>query len=197
MATEIVYIIDKSGSMGNLIADVVGGFNTFLIEQQKPTDEAFLTTILFDTNFRVFQDKVNIKEAGILTAQDYVPSGSTALLDAVGRAITIVKNREEKCEKVLFLIMTDGEENSSHEYSLSEIKAMVESCRAEGWEFVFTGANIDSFAEAGKMGMTLSGNYTADPDGVTSVYTSAGIITRQYRGGGQSAIDSSQLTKLS
>lgn len=181
MTTEIVMILDKSGSMMGLTNDVIGGFNSFLKEQQELKDEARLTTILFDTEYKVLHDRLNIHDVKPITTKNYVASGSTALLDALGKAITDTKARTSKEDKVLFIIHTDGEENSSIEYNAKTIKDLVSKREKKGWKFVYMGANVDSFAEASKMGISISVDYSATKIGTQSVYSGASYVSTQLR----------------
>jgi len=182
MATEIVFILDKSGSMSGLEKDVIGGFNSFVNEQKALKGKAFLTTIVFDTGYRIVMDRIDLKDAPELTSKDYFAQGGTALLDAIGKTINHVSRTKRPKDKVLVVINTDGEENSSGEFrEKSKIKEMVEDCRKNKWEFVFIGANIDSFSEGHSIGINYSGNYTANAVGQASVYTAVSNMTRQFR----------------
>lgn len=179
--TEIVFVLDKSGSMSNLASDTIGGFNS-LIEQQKQEDgEALVSTVLFNNCSRVIHDRVPIEEVEKLTSRDYVPSGSTALLDAVGDAISHIGNvhkyarSEDVPEKTLFVITTDGMENASRRYTLDEVKRKIERQREMyGWEFIFLGANIDAAQTASSMGISdeQAVNYVPDKAGTKVLYES-------------------------
>lgn len=158
--TEIVFILDKSGSMSGLEKDTIGGYNSFLEKQKKAEGEALVSTVLFSDRNTVLHDRVPISSMELLTDKDYMAGGSTALLDAIGSAIHHIKNvhkymrEEDRPAKTVFVITTDGEENSSSEYSYSKIKEMIEVQQKEsGWEFLFLGANIDAIGEAGKLGI--------------------------------------------
>jgi len=157
---ELVIIIDKSGSMGGLEQDVIGGYNTLIKEQCKHDGEVVVSTILFNDKAVYLNERVNVKEVKDMVDKDYFPSGCTALLDAVGNAITKTKsaqmllNEDERPEKIIFSIMTDGYENSSHEYRYCQIKNMIENQKKDGWEFMFQAANIDSFAEGNRLGIS-------------------------------------------
>lgn len=182
MATEIVFILDKSGSMSGLEKDVIGGFNSFVNEQKALKGKAYLTTILFDTSYKILMDRVKLADVPALTKEDYYTSGGTALLDAIGKTINHVKRTKSPKSKVLVVINTDGEENSSVEFiEKNKIKEMVEDCRKNKWEFIFIGANIDSFSEGHSLGITYTGNYTANSIGTASVYTTVSNMTKQYR----------------
>ncbi len=181
--TEIVFILDKSGSMSGLEEDTIGGYNGMLKRQQKLEGDLIVTTVLFDDNYEIIHDRTNIKEIKPLTEQEYFVGGTTALLDAVGRAIvkTINANKNIKLEfqadKVMFVIITDGMENASLEYSYDKIKNMIEKQKTEhNWEFIFLGANIDSISTASKFGIDedRSANYNADSEGTELNY---GVIS--------------------
>jgi len=164
---ELVVILDESGSMENVTNDTIGGFNVFLETHQKMPGEARLTLVKFDTKYEIVHNGVDVRSAKPLDKTTYSPGGCTALLDAVGRAIDEVGKRfdaaseEEKPGKVIFLIITDGEENSSVEYKLNQIKEKTTKRQdVDKWEFIFMGANQDAWAEAGKMGYANAVNYS-------------------------------------
>ena len=171
-STELVFILDKSGSMSSLEKDTIGGFNSMLEKQKKAADGwCGVTTGLFDDRCTILHDRIDIAEVKPMTDADYCADGMTALLDAVGTAIDRLKGVQkstagEDCAgKVLFVIITDGMENSSREYSLPKVRSMIEEQRSRGWEFVFLGANIDAVETAGNLG--ISRDFAADyvPDG--------------------------------
>ena len=188
--TEIVFILDRSGSMSSLEADTIGGFNSTLEKQKKLEGEAVISTILFDNNFEVLHNRVPLVEVQKMTKEDYFVRGSTALLDAIGRSIikigNIQKNTPEdyQAEKVLFVIITDGMENASREYNYETIKSMVEKQKEKyAWEFIFLGANIDAVGTAGRIGIggNRASNYHADRRGVRYNYQSASSAITQLR----------------
>ncbi len=158
--TELVFILDRSGSMSGLEADTIGGFNSLLNKQKKEDGEAYISTLLFDDTIEVLHDRVDIKKVEPITDKDYYVRGCTALLDALGGAICHIGNvhkyarEEDRPEKTLFIITTDGQENSSRNYTYDKVKKMVE-CQKEkyDWEFLFLGANIDAVAEAKRFGI--------------------------------------------
>ena len=158
--TEIVFILDRSGSMSGLEADTIGGYNSLIEKQKKEEGEAFVSTVLFDDRCEVLHDRMRLDQISPLTDRDYYVRGCTALLDAVGGAIHHIGNvhkyarEEDRPEKTIFIITTDGMENSSRHYSYDRVKHMVERQKEKyGWEFLFLGANIDAAAEAGRFGI--------------------------------------------
>jgi len=172
--TELVFILDKSGSMGGLEADTIGGFNAMLAKQQAVEGECHITTVLFDNNYELLHDRIDIKAVSAITEKEYQVGGSTALLDAIGRTIHKIGNAQKhtadeyRAEKVMFVIITDGEENSSREYSAEKVKAQIERQKEKyGWEFIFLGANIDAVQTAGRFGITADRaiDYIADSEG--------------------------------
>ncbi len=177
--TELVFILDRSGSMSGLEADTIGGFNS-MIERQKETEgEALVSTVLFDDESRVVHDRVDIRRIEPMTRKDYYVGGCTALLDAVGGAIrhigTVHKyaRPEDVPEHTIFVITTDGMENASHRYSPEEVKRMIERQKEKyGWEFMFLGANIDAVTAAARIGIDRSRavNYRSDSEGTRLNY---------------------------
>lgn len=177
--TELVFILDRSGSMSGLERETIGGFNS-LIEKQKKTDgEALVSTVLFDNECEVLHDRVDVKSVAPLTDKDYYVRGCTALLDAVGGAISHIGNihkyaREEDIpEHTLFVITTDGMENASSRYSADTVKKMIERQKTKyGWEFLFLGANIDAVETARSFGIAedRAANYLSDSEGTRLNY---------------------------
>ena len=158
--TEIVFILDKSGSMSGLEKDTIGGYNSFLERQRKIDGEAFVSTLLFSDRSEVIHDRVPIEKVNPMTEEQYFVDGCTALLDAIGGAVHHIGNvhkyarDEDRPEKTVFVITTDGQENSSHEYTYQKIKKMIEHQQEKyGWEFLFLGANMDAISEASKLGI--------------------------------------------
>lgn len=173
--TELVFILDKSGSMEGLEKDTIGGYNSMLAKQQAVEGECHITTVLFDNNYELLHDRIDIKAVSQITEKEYCVGGTTALLDAIGRTIHKIGNEQKhtsddyRAEKVMFVIITDGEENSSREYSSEKIKAQIERQKTEhGWEFIFLGANIDAVETAARFGISANRaqNYHADSEGV-------------------------------
>ena len=158
--TELVFILDKSGSMAGLEKDTIGGFNSMLQKQKGVEGECRITTVLFDNRYELLHDRIDIRAVGSMTEKEYQVGGSTALLDAMGRTIQKLVNVQKstaeayRAENVMFVIITDGEENSSREFSAERVKAMIErEKKGYGWEFVFLGANIDAVETAGRFGI--------------------------------------------
>ncbi len=177
--TELVFILDKSGSMFGLESDTIGGFNSLIEKQKKEPGEAIVSTILFNHKVEVIHDRINLNEVSTLTENEYVTDGCTALLDAIGSAITkivsIRKNtpEEEHPEKTMFIITTDGMENSSSEYSYSKIKKMIKLQQEKyNWEFIFLAANIDSAEVADSIGIARENavSYCCDAAGIDLNY---------------------------
>ncbi len=177
--TELVFILDRSGSMSGLEADTIGGFNSLIAKQQKEEGEAIVSTVLFDDVTDVIHDRVSIKEVKKLTEDDYYVRGCTALLDAVGGAIRHIGNvhkyarEEDRPEKTLFVITTDGLENASRHYSFKDVKKMIRRQKEKyNWEFLFLGANIDAIEVAGNMGIRAdrAANFHCDEAGTALNY---------------------------
>ena len=176
--TELVFIIDRSGSMTGLESDTIGGFNSMINKQKKIEGDALVTTVLFNHEYKMIHDRVDLKEIKLMEEKDYVPGGSTALIDALGDAIKHIKEvhkyiREEDVPgQTIFTIITDGYENASHKYSSEEVKKMIKEQREKDWEFIFLGANIDAVETAKSYGMKedLAFNYNADSKGTRKAY---------------------------
>lgn len=199
--TEIVCIIDKSGSMAHLRDDTIGGFNSFLEDQKKAPGTANLTLILFDTGWRLVHKAMNVHLVPALDESTYTPGGGTALLDAVGRGIEEVgKTVWQLGADVVFVIITDGYENSSTDYKRDQVKKLVSDAEAGGWKFIFLGANQDAFAEAGAMGVaqTLAANYAASAAGTQAAYgfTSATISAVRHAKQSNTALTDEELVKM-
>lgn len=177
--TEIVFILDRSGSMSGLESDTIGGFNSMIAKQQKEEGEAIVSTVLFDDETDVIHDRVAIGEVKKLTEEDYYVRGCTALLDAVGGAIHHIGNvhkyarEEDRPAKTLFVITTDGLENASRHYSFTDVKKLIKRQQEKyNWEFLFLGANIDAIEVAGNMGISRdrAANYNCDEVGTALNY---------------------------
>ena len=188
--TEIIFVIDKSGSMSHLVGDTIGGFNGFIKGQQAIDGKATLTTVLFDSNWRILHDGVDIHEVKPMTTTDYVAGGMTAMLDAIGNIINKVQDRHdelgaEKPEEVLFVITTDGEENSSHQFTKAKIEKMIKhQTNGHGWKFMFLGANMDAVKEARDIGISsnFATNYTYTAQGTSDVFATMDCVAKSVRG---------------
>lgn len=189
--TEIVTIIDSSGSMNSLKSKTIEGFNEFLNDQKQLEDKANLSLILFSSPNRekIVFDSVNIKEVNELTNENYSPNGTTALYDAIGKSIKALKKRiknlddNEKPNKIIFVILTDGEENSSTLYTKNDIFKMITKMENKGWTFIYLGSNQDAFQEGSKIGIksNRSMTYKASEDGINFAYTSISDYVKTYR----------------
>ena len=177
--TEIVFILDRSGSMAGLEGDTIGGFNAMIEKQKKEPGEALISTVLFDHESQVIHDRMDLQKIQPMTGKEYYVRGCTALLDAVGGAIHHIGNvhkyarEEDRPEKTLFVITTDGMENSSRKYSYKKIKEMIKRQKEKyGWEFLFLGANIDAAKEAARFGIDAdcAADYHADSNGTAVIY---------------------------
>ena len=188
--TEIVFILDRSGSMAGLEKDTIGGFNTMIEKQKREQGEAYVSTILFDNETQVIHDRVDIRKIRPITGEDYYVRGCTALLDAVGKSIHHIGNvhkyarEEDRPEKTVFVITTDGMENASREYTYERVRQMIEYEKEKhGWEFLFLGANIDAAKEAARFGITedRAANYHADHQGTAVIYEAMNEAVRSVR----------------
>ena len=188
--TEIVFILDRSGSMSGLEDDTIGGFNSMIRKQKEETGEAYVSTILFNNRSQVIHDRVDVHRIAPMTRADYCVMGCTALLDAVGGAIHHIANvhkyarEEDRPEKTIFVITTDGMENASRVYTYDRVRKMIEHEKEKyGWEFLFLGANIDATAEAARFGIgaECAANYHADHAGTEVIYESISEAIHQVR----------------
>ena len=190
--TEMVFILDKSGSMSGLEQDTIGGFNSMLEKQKKEEGDALITTVLFDNNYELLHERMNIKHVKLMTDREYYVGGSTALLDALGRTInrigkSISESREDyRPGKVIFVIITDGMENSSKEFTYRKIKEMIEHQKTKySWDFIFLGANIDAVDTASKFGISedFAANFCSDPEGTELNYKAVSEAVSNFRKG--------------
>ena len=188
--TELVFILDRSGSMAGLEGDTIGGFNAMLQKQRGEPGEALISTVLFDNKTEVIHDRVPLDRVSALTEKEYFVRGCTALLDAVGGAIHHIGNvhkyarEEDRPEKTLFVITTDGMENASRCYTYDKVRAMIERQREKyGWEFLFLGANIDAAREAARFGIRsdCAADYHADSVGTEVIYEAVSEAVCQVR----------------
>jgi uncharacterized protein YegL len=188
--TEIIFVLDKSGSMESLTDDTIGGFNSF-VKKQVELGKTKLTTVLFDTDYKILHDGIDAVDVR-LTRKDYEAGGCTALLDAVGKTIHDVKKRlketseETKPGKVIFIITTDGYENSSREYTYADVKKKIEKQTEKlGWEFIFMGANIDVAKESESLGIRADRafSFAASTVGVSNMYCDLHNMSKKIRAG--------------
>ena len=188
--TELVFILDRSGSMAGLEKDTIGGFNAMIEKQRGEPGEALISTVLFDNETEVIHDRIPLDRVPALTEKEYFVRGCTALLDAVGGAIHHIGNvhkyarEEDRPEKTLFVITTDGMENASHFYTYDQVKAMIQRQQEKyGWDFLFLGANIDAAREAARFGIRAdrAANYYADSVGTEVVYEAVNEAVCQVR----------------
>jgi hypothetical protein len=186
--THIICILDRSGSMANIMSDSIGGFNEFLKQQKNLPDEATITIALFDDRYEIIYDNIDIKEAELLTPKIWYPRGSTALYDAIGKTIyydiaAFEKQGNEKPAKVLVCIVTDGQENSSREYNLDAVKDLIKKCEKDNWNFIYLAANQNAF-EVGTSFGVAAGNtftYTASGAGVSNMTATLNNASINYR----------------
>ena len=179
--TELVFILDRSGSMSGLEADTIGGFNSMIKKQRAEDGECYVSTVLFDNESEVLHDRVKLADVPQMTEKDYTVRGCTALIDAIGGAIKHISNihkyarPEDVPEHTMFVITTDGQENASRRYTSGEVKKMIEQQKEQhGWEFLFIGANIDAVETAARYGISedRAVNYNADGEGTNIMYNS-------------------------
>ena len=188
--TELVFILDRSGSMAGLENDTIGGFNAMIEKQRREPGEALISTVLFDNESEVIHDRIALERVPAMTRKEYYVRGCTALLDAVGSAIHHIGNvhkyarEEDRPEKTLFVITTDGMENASRRYTYDKVKRMIEKQKDKyGWEFLFLGANIDAAREAARFGIQAdrAANYHADHQGTAVVYEAVSQTVCNFR----------------
>ena len=181
--TELVFILDRSGSMGGLESDTIGGYNAMMEKQKDVNSDITVTTVLFDDYYELLHDRIKYDELSPMTEKDYFVRGATALIDAIGKTIIKIDNaqrsikKEFRADKVIFVITTDGFENSSREFRAEQVKKMVTQKRKEDkWEFIFLGANIDAIETAERYGFAKSRsvNYVADSCGLGVQYETMG-----------------------
>ena len=188
--TELVFILDRSGSMAGLESDTIGGFNSLIEKQKKEDGECYVSTVIFDNVSEVLHDRVKLAEVNKMTEKEYTVRGATALIDAIGGAIHHIKNvhkyirPEDVPEHTMFVITTDGMENASHQYSSDQVKKMIEEQKEKcGWEFLFIGANIDAVETAAKFGINSDRavNYHADTVGTGVLYETVSATVCNFR----------------
>lgn len=187
--TRMIFVLDKSGSMSGLEKDTIGGFNSLIEKQRKESGEAKVTTVLFNDKVTFVHDNADIKDVPLLTTKEYYVCGCTAMLDAIG---TVIKKAEtddattsenEKAEKTVVIITTDGMENASKEFSYENVRKLIDAKKEDGWEFIFLGANIDVESEASKLGIDKdkSVTYRCDSQGVETNYECLDMAMKEIR----------------
>lgn len=188
--TELVFILDRSGSMAGLESDTIGGFNSLIEKQRREDGECFVTTVLFDTQIDTIHDRLKLSDVPAMTSRDYTPGGCTALLDAIGSTIRHIAGihryarPEDVPEHTIFVITTDGMENASRSYGAERVREMIEHEKEKyGWEFLFLAANIDAVSTASRFGIgqDRAVNYRADSQGTHVLYKTVSEAVRQVR----------------
>jgi uncharacterized protein YegL len=199
---EIICVIDRSGSMNVIKSDAIGGFNQFLEEQKKLPGEATLTRVIFDEVYEIMDDNKPLAEINPFDETTFVPRGSTALLDAIGRSISTVTARqaglpeEQKPAKTIMVILTDGEENASHEFNRQQVFDMIKECQTKGWQFLYLAANQDAVREGAKYGFAANQtmNFAYNSVGTRGAYRCMSKSVSAFRGD-KSDDDSNDNTK--
>ncbi|WKY47898.1 hypothetical protein Q5O24_00810 [Eubacteriaceae bacterium ES3] len=189
--TELIFILDRSGSMSGLESDTIGGYNSLLEKQKKEAGEAIITTVLFDDQYELLHDRIALNGIEKISETEYFVRGTTALLDAIGKTISKIDNvqkhtkEEEQASQVMFVITTDGLENASREYSADQVRKLIEKKKKEGWEFIFLGANIDAVETARSFGIAedRAVNYHGDSAGTRLNYSVLSETVSSLRAG--------------
>jgi len=187
--TEVVFILDRSGSMEQLTDETIRGYNAMLEKQKEVSGEAIFSTVLFNHRSEVIHNRIPIREVPYLSRATYFATGTTALLDALGRSISKITRvhrdmqQDERPTKVLFVITTDGLENASYEYRLEDVRHQIIDRQERGWEFVFLGANFDAFAAAGSLGIRhdRTARYRSSKEGVRNQYETVNRMMSEFR----------------
>ncbi len=195
--TELVFILDRSGSMSGLESDTIGGYNSFLEKQKEEDGSCLVSTVLFNQHSKVIHDRVDLVKIEKMDRKDYLASGTTALIDAMGDAIHHIKNvhkyirKEDVPANTIFVIITDGLENASHKYSSDDIKKMVEQQKEKGWEFLFLGANIDAVETARTYGIAedRTSDYLCDEVGIEKNFDALSKSVKSFRACGKIEAD--------
>ena len=185
--TELVFILDKSGSMSGLETDSIGGYNSMLAQQRALTDDCLITTVLFDNECLLLHDRLKLTKVKDMTHKDYLVGGSTALLDAIGQTIQHMSQVKD-ARNVLFVIITDGQENASRQFTVQTVKRLLEQQKeAKGWEFIFLGANIDAVETASRMGILPdhAADFLSDSEGTQLNYQVIADTITTYRTSGK------------
>lgn len=185
--TELVFILDKSGSMSGLETDSIGGYNSMLAQQRALTHDCLITTVLFDNECLLLHDRLKLTKVKDMTHKDYLVGGSTALLDAIGQTIQHMSQMKD-ARNVLFVIITDGQENASRQFTVQTVKRLLEQQKeAKGWEFIFLGANIDAVETASRMGISPdhAADFLSDSEGTQLNYQVIADTITTYRTSGK------------
>lgn len=185
--TELVFILDKSGSMSGLETDSIGGYNSMLAQQRALTDDCLITTVLFDNECLLLHDRLKLTKVKDMTHKDYLVGGSTALLDAIGQTIQHMSQVKD-ARNVLFVIITDGQENASRQFTVQTVKRLLEQQKeAKGWEYIFLGANIDAVETASRMGISPdhAADFLSDSEGTQLNYQVIADTITTYRTSGK------------
>lgn len=200
--TQIICILDRSGSMSSIMDDSIGGFNTFIKQQKELPDEATLTVVLFDDKYELLYDNVDIKEVEEITKKEWFPRGSTSLHDAIGKTINNAKANHAKLgveapSKTLVCIITDGYENTSKEYKLDDVKKLIDDCEKNDWNFIYLAANQDAFDVGTSFGVSAGNTYTyiATTDGIYNMSNTLTTATASYRSMSSSDANFSEKSK--
>ena len=195
--TELVFILDRSGSMSGLESDTIGGYNSFLEKQKEEDGSCLVSTVLFNQHSKVIHDRVDLVKIEKMERKDYLTSGTTALIDAMGDAIHHIKNvhkyirKEDVPANTIFVIITDGLENASHKDSSDDVKKMVEQQKEKGWEFLFLGANIDAVETARTYGIAedRTSDYLCDEVGIEKNFDALSKSVKSFRACGKIEAD--------
>lgn len=173
---DVVFLLDRSGSMRGTEKDTIGGYNSYI--NSFKNENAKITTILFDNKYEMITERKDVKEVSELTEKEYYVRGTTALLDAIGNSIKFMDDK--KADKVMFIITTDGYENASHNYTKEQIKEMIQG--HSNWEFMYIGADIDSYSEGNSIGIKTSNiaNYKKDSKGISKMFSAISIASKNY-----------------
>lgn len=185
--TELVFILDKSGSMSGLETDSIGGYNSMLAQQRALTHDCLITTVLFDNECLLLHDRLKLTKVKDMTHKDYLVGGSTALLDAIGQTIQHMSQMKD-ARNVLFVIITDGQENASRQFTVQTVKRLLEQQKeAKGWEYIFLGANIDAVETASRMGISPdhAADFLSDSEGTQLNYQVIADTITTYRTSGK------------
>lgn len=184
--TDILMVVDRSGSMTSCHPATIQGFNRFLSDQKALPGTASLTVTQFDTQFEVVMDRKPLGEVGLVDATAFVPRGGTALYDAIGQSVALMEGKGDNIDRCVVCIITDGQENSSRECKLEQIRATIARLEAKGWGFIYLAANLEAFAAGQAAGIQYTAQYVPDFAGTEQMYACASSNVQNFRDGGQS-----------